>query len=133
MRKAFLFIFIAAMLVSCATEQNIRADFEKEMKNYHELIRWHQLEDASLLASVSISGAYKERLQAAKNIVVVDYRVSNINYSEKTKQAEVAVQIDYYTHSSPRMRSITDNQKWAYEGKEGEGVWRLTSLFPEFP
>ena len=133
MRKAFLFIFIAAMLVSCATEQNIRADFEKEMKNYHELIRWHQLEEASLLASASISGAYKERLQAAKNIVVVDYRVSNINYSEETKQAEVAVQIDYYTHSSPRMRSITDNQKWAYEGKEGEGVWRLTSLFPEFP
>jgi hypothetical protein len=133
LRKAFLLMLIAAMLISCATQKSLRTDFEENLKNYHELIRWRQLDEASLLASGSVSRAFKERLQAAKNTVVVDYRISNISYSEKTREASVKVEIDYYSLSSYRIRTVTDNQKWVYEGKEGRGAWRLISLFPEFP
>jgi hypothetical protein len=132
-RKLFLSLLIATALVSCATQQDIKADFERNFKNYNELVRWHQFEDASLLASDSISGEYKERLKSVKNVSVVDYRVMNVKYDEKKKTAEVTVAIDYYTHSSPRVRTVTDNQKWAYQGKEDKGLWRLISLLPEFP
>jgi len=133
MQKLFLPLLIAATLISCATQQNIKADFEKNLKNYNELVRWRQFEDASLLAADSISGEYRERLKSVKNVAMVDCRVMNVTYDEKKNTAEVTVEIDYYTHSSPRMRTVTDHQKWAYQGKEGKGLWRLMSLLPEFP
>lgn len=131
--RLFLLLLLAVLLVSCATEHSIRADFEKNMKSYNESVRWHQLEDATHFASQSVLGAYRDGLKAARHVVVVDYRVINIQYDEITKKAEAVVEIDYYTSSSARMRTATDNQKWAYEGKGAEGVWRLISPFPAFP
>lgn len=133
MRTFFLSLLIATALVSCATQKNIREDLEKNFKNYNELVRWRQFEDASSYPADSISREYQARLKAAKNVIVVDCRIMNVKYDEKENKAEVKVEIDYYLLSSSRLRTVTDNQKWAYQGKEGKGLWRLMSLLPEFP
>ena len=133
MQKLFILFFFAVSLVCCATQKDIREDFEKNYKNYNELVRWRQFDDASSYPADSISGEYQARLNAAKNVVVVDYRVTNIKYDEKMKMAEVKVEIDYYTLFSSSVRTLTDNQRWSYQGKEGEGHWRLMSLLPVFP
>lgn len=133
MRILFLSLFITAALVSCATEKNVREDFDKNSINYNELLRWHRFEDASLFPADTISEKYRERLEMAKDVKVVDYRVMNVTFDEKKKEAAVKIEIDYYTLSSPRLRTVVDNQKWAYEGEEGKGAWRLMSLLPEFP
>jgi len=97
------------------------------------MVRWNQLEEASLFPADSISAGYRERLKAAKNVAVVDYRVMNIKYDEKKKEAEVKVEIDYYRRSTLSLKTVIDNQKWAYQEKEGKGHWRLMSLLPDFP
>jgi len=58
---------------------------------------------------------------------------SSVVFDEKKKEAAIKIELDYYTLSSPRLRTVVDNQRWAYEGEEGKGVWRLMSLLPEFP
>jgi hypothetical protein len=133
MRIYYLSLLIAASLVSCNAQRNIKADFEKNVKNYNESVRWHQLESASLFPADAISGEYRERARAAKNVAVIDYRLVDVKYDEKKKEAAVKVEIDYYTVSSSRVRTLVDNQKWVYQEMEGIGLWRLMSLLPEFP
>jgi hypothetical protein len=134
MRILFLSLFITATLVSCAaTEKSVREDFDVVFSEYNDLLRWHKFEDASLFPADTVSEKYRERVEMARDVKVVDYRVMNITFDEKKKEAAVKLEIDYYTLSSPRVRTVVDNQKWVYQGKEGEGVWRLMSLLPEFP
>ena len=132
--KTLLFsLLIATALASCITQRSIQADFEKNFRNYNEMLRSHQFEEAGLFPAESISAEYWDRLKAAKNVAVVDYRVMDIKYDEKKKEAEAKVEIDYYKHSTLSLKTIIDNQKWAYQEKEGNGLWRLTSLPPYFP
>ena len=133
MRRLFLLLFILVALVSCNAQRNIKADFEKNVKNYNESVRWHQFDSASLFPADSISGEYRERARKANNAAVVDYRIVDIRYDDTRKEAEVKVEIDYYTLSSSKVRTLVDIQKWVYQEKEGTGFWRLTSLLPEFP
>jgi hypothetical protein len=133
MRILFLPLLIVASLVSCNAQRNIKADFEKNVKNYNESVRWHQFESASLFPADSIAGEYKERARKASNAEVVDYRIVTVKYDDMRKEAEVKVEIDYYTLSSSKVRTLVDIQKWVYQEKEGIGLWRLMSLLPEFP
>lgn len=132
--KTLLFsLLIAAALASCITQGSIHADFEKDFRNYNEMLRWHQFDEASIFPVDSISAGYRERLKAAKDVAVVDYRIRNIQYDEKKREAEVTVEIDYYKMTAVTVKTVIDNQKWTYKEKEGKGHWRLTSLLPEFP
>ena len=134
MRILFLSLFITATLVSCAaTEKSVREDFDVVFSEYNDLLRWHRFEDASLFPADTVSEKYRERVEMARDVKVVDYRVINITFDEKKKEAAVKLEIDYYTLSSPRVRTVVDNQSWIYEGEEGKGSWRLMSLLPEFP
>jgi hypothetical protein len=132
-RIFLLSILIATALISCATQKNTRADFEKNFKSYNDLLRWHQLAEAGLFAADTIPREYYERLAAAKDVSVIDYRVMQVKYHEGEKDAEVKIEIDYYTRSSTKVRTVEDNQRWVYQDKEGKSAWRLVSLLPEFP
>jgi len=133
MKTLFFSLLLTTVLVSCSTQRSIKAEFEKNFRNYNELVRWHQYEEVSLFPAESISAGYRERLKAAKNVAVVDYRVMDIKYDEKKNEAEVKVEIDYYKLSTLSVKTVIDNQKWAYQEKEGKGRWRLMSLLPDFP
>lgn len=133
MKTLFFSLLVTTALVSCSTQMSIKADFEKNYRSYNELVRWSQFEEASLFPADSISAGYRERLKDAKNIAVVDYRIMHIEYDEKKKEAEVKVEIDYYKRSTLSLKTVIDNQKWAYQEKEGRGHWRLMSLLPDFP
>jgi len=133
MKALFFSLLLTAALISCNTQRSIQADFEKNFRNYNELVRWHQLDEASLFPADSIAAGYRERLKNAENVAVVDYRVMNIKYDDKKKEAEVKVEIDYYKRNILSLKTVIDNQKWAYQEKEGKGLWRLMSLLPDFP
>ena len=124
---------MTAALFSCATEQSAREDFDKLSMDYNDLLRWHRFEDAALFPSDTISEKYRERMEMAKDVKVVDYRIVNVSFDEKKKEALIKIELDYYTLSSPKLRTVTDNQRWVYEGEVGKGAWRLMSLLPEFP
>ena len=133
MKALFFSLILTAALISCNTQRSIQADFEKNSSSYNEMVRWNRLEEASLFPADAISAGYRERLKAAKNVSVVDCRVMDIKYDEKKKEAEVTVEIDYYRRNTLILKTITDNQKCAYQEKEGKGLWRLMSLLPDFP
>lgn len=132
MKAIFFSLLLTAVLVSCNTPENIKANLENDYRSYNEKLRWHKLDEAGHFPADSIADAYKERVKAAKNVAVVDYRVTDVKFDEKKKEAEVKVEIDYYKLNTLILRTVTDNQKWAYQGEKGKGHWRLMSLLPDF-
>ena len=75
---------------------------------------------------------FSARVRAAKNMRVVDYRITGVKLDEQKAEAEVRVEIDYYTLSAYRLKTLVDTQKWAYVDQGGAKQWRLVSLLPEF-
>lgn len=133
MRILFLSLLIMSSLFSCATEKSERKDFDKIFTDYNDMLRWHRFEDVRLFPDDTISEKYKKRLEMAKDVKVVDYRVINVTFDEKKKEAAIQVELDYYTLSSPILRTVVDDQKWVFTGEKDKRVWRLMSLLPEFP
>jgi hypothetical protein len=56
-----------------------------------------------------------------------------MNYDTQRNEAMVQVEIDYYTLTENRLKSLIDSQKWAYVAEGEIKQWKLMSLLPEFP
>ncbi len=132
MRNLCLLLLVAAALFSCATGNSAREDCSKISMSYNDLLRWHRFEDAGPYIADSIAEEYRQRVEMAKNVKFADYRLVNFSFDEKKKEASIKIEIDYYTNSSPKLRTVVDEQRWIYEGEDGKGAWKLISLLPEF-
>jgi hypothetical protein len=109
MRILFLSLLILAALASCATEKNRRDNFEKSFKTI----------------TISCAGA-NSRMRAAScrhNLRRIQgaaedrrkYRSGRIPGQERKirreeEEAEVKIEIDYYTFSSTGLRTVLDNE-----------------------
>ncbi len=130
MRTA-LFLLIAMTLTACAGSQ-ARSAFDKSLEKYNEFVRWHDLDRAALYAEPGISAEFGKRAEDARNAKVYDYQVIDKKYDEKRLEASAVVVYSYYSYSSAEVKKVTDNQKWVYTEEDGNKVWKLKSLLPEF-
>jgi hypothetical protein len=131
MRRSLLWgIIISVTLIACV--QSIRGAFEQSLDQYGELVRKNKMDLASSFTTDALIDEFSARARAAKNMRVVDYRVTRVKFDEQKAEAEVRVEIDYYTLSAYRLKTLVDTQKWAYVDEGGKKQWRLVSLLPEF-
>jgi len=130
MKKAFLFVLIVVTVSACA--QNMRAEFQASIDQYGELVRKNKMDLASSFTTDALMEEFSARVRAARNMRVVDYRVAGVKFDEKKGEAEVRAEIDYYTLSAYRLKTLVDTQKWVYVDEGGKKQWRLVSLLPEF-
>jgi hypothetical protein len=134
MRISLLPAIVVMVLVSCApTSSSIREELNESIARYNDLVRWHKLDAAGLFPADAISEEFRTRAKAAKNVRVVDYRIVRMNYDTQRNEAMVQVEIDYYTLTENRLKSLIDSQKWAYLTEGEIKQWKLMSLLPEFP
>jgi len=134
-RKTLLAAMFPLLLVGCSTLKNINigGEFEKSSRSYLQLVRWQEFESAAVTyVSPPLQEAYRERIKAAGEVKVADYRVKMMECDPVKGEATVKVEFDYYRPPSTRVRTIEDLQKWSYEGENGQHIWRLKSLLPEF-
>jgi len=134
MRISLLPVLVTIVLFSCApTQSGIREELNESITKYNDFVRWHKLDAAGLFPADAISEEFMTRAKAAKNVRIVDYRVVRMNYDVERNEALVQVEIDYYTLTANRLRSLIDSQKWAYVTENGIKQWKLMTLLPEFP
>jgi hypothetical protein len=123
------------LLAGCATLKNfnIGEEFEKSSKSYVQLVRWQEFENAAVTyVSPQLQEAYRERIRAAGEVKVADYRVKSMQCDPEKGEGTVRVEFDYYRPPSTRVLTVEDVQKWSYEGENGNRIWRLKTLPPEF-
>jgi hypothetical protein len=134
-KRILLSAMITLLLVSCTTMKNINigGEFEKSSRSYIQLVRWQEFESAAVTyVSPPQQEAYRERIKAAGEVKVADYRVKVIVCDPVKGEATVKVEFDYYRPPSTRVHTVEDLQKWSYEGDNDQRNWRLKSLLPEF-
>jgi hypothetical protein len=130
-RSALAFFLWVFLLVAFACS-SVHGKFEESLADYNDLLRWHKLEEASRFASDAISREYIDRVLAAKDMKVFDYRIVRTKYNKTKNEAEVMVEFEYYTFSTNTLKRLLDVQEWAYINESGTMQWKLMSLLPEF-
>jgi hypothetical protein len=131
-RASLLIGLIFFAFTACGT-YNIRGKLEQSVNQYNDLVRGHKLDAAGLFAAGTLSKEFSERAEKAKNVRIVDYRIAVLKYDEDRGEAEVKVEVDYYTQAAYKLKTATDIQRWAYLEEDGKKHWRLISPPPEFP
>ncbi len=131
MRTLSVMLIAAIALTSCSSYL-VRSEFDTSLSQYNNLVRWHELDQASLYAAESLLEEFKVRVKAATDVRVVDYRIVGTRYDAEKRTASVNVEIQYYKLSSGKVKTLHDTQEWAYTEEKGENRWRLVSLLPEF-
>ena len=131
-RIIFWNMLAAVAISACMPAMSVRTEFDDSINKYNKFLSSQSFDAAGFFASESIAQEFSARVKAAKNIKVIDHRIVRVGYDEKNGTAQVEVEIDYYSLSSYRMKTLLDIQKWAYVTESGFKHWRLTSLLPEF-
>ncbi len=132
MRTVILGILVVIALTACSTHMASHETFQMSVDRYNELLSEQKFDTARLFASETIAEEFSVRVKATKNIKVMGYHIVNVKYEESKGEAEIEVEIEYYTLSSYRLKALLDIQKWAYVTENGTKQWRLMSLLPEF-
>jgi uncharacterized protein YceK len=129
-------LFLALLTLSaCSSIKNftVADEFEKSSRSYNQMLRWHEWGKAALAFPVgSLREEYALRIKSAGNVTVTDFRVKSLECNPEKGEAKVAIDIDYYIPPSVTIKTVEDNQKWAYIDDNGHKRWRLTTLLPEF-
>lgn len=123
--------FLAALVLAagCATTFEFRRQelLAERVKQYGKLIRWSEFEGAQLYLTEDAPG---RRTPPPKEVRVVDYEVKQLILTEAGRQAGQVVEITYFSVNNPKVRTVTDLQKWEFDVERNE--WFLKSGFPEF-
>lgn len=130
--RTVLSILVVIAFTACSTHMASHETFQMSVDRYNELLSEQKFDAARLFASDTIAEEFNIRAKAAKNIKVIAYHIVNAKYEESKGEAEIEVEIEYYTLSSYRLKALLDIQKWAYVTEKGTKQWRLMSLLPEF-
>jgi hypothetical protein len=131
-----ILLFLALLTSSsCSSIKNftVADEFEKSSKSYNQMLRWHEWEKAALAFPIGpLRAEYALRIKSAENVTVTDFRVKSLECNPVKGEAKVAIDIDYYIPPSVTIKTVEDNQRWAYIDENGQKLWRLTTLLPEF-
>ncbi len=132
--KAIRIAFSALLVFSLSAcgSYGIRGKLDQSVNRYNDLVREQKLDAAGLFVSGPLAKEFSARAEAARKVKIVDYRIMAMKYDEKKSEAEVKVEVDYYSLSTYLMKTLVDIQQWAYREEGGTKKWRLTSLLPEF-
>ena len=118
------------LLTACSTIYPPASRFEGASKGYDRLLRWRELDKAALAyVPPELREKFQERVDAAKEVRIVDYRIKSVEFKGDGTEAEALVELDYYRTDSARVKTVEDRQSWQYDKDHG---WRLRSLLPEF-
>lgn len=123
------------VLPSCQSLRNLRSadSFNDASRDYIVMVRWHEFDKALLtFADKSVREEFGQRVAAAANVNVVDYRVRSMECQPEKGEAEVTVEWDYYLPPSVRVKTVVDPQRWSYVEENGGSRWVLKTLLPEF-
>ena len=128
-----ILIITCLFLSACATKAGIREEFDRSVKAYNRLLRWHEHENAVMLyvdkdqqeASLKQAQGFK-----ARGLSVTDFSMLTSQALTEKKTGEVVTEYDYYILPSNRIKTVTDRQHWVYQ--EEIKSWKIKSGLPLF-
>lgn len=121
------------LATSCANQAGLSEEFDRSVKAYNRLLRWHEIEDAgSTFIDQAIREDFVKQSQILKKrgLSVTDYRILSKTYTPENNSGEVVAEFDYYILPSNRVKTVSYRQNWIYV--ENIKSWKLKSGLPTF-
>jgi hypothetical protein len=130
--KGFLCI-VCLTLTACATQTGLNEEFDRSVKAYNRMLRWHEIENAGMTyidpeqreEYLKKAGTLKKR-----GLSVTDFRILSSLYLPEKQSGDVIAEFDYYILPSNRIKTISYRQEWVY--RENIKSWKLKSGLPSF-
>ena len=132
----FGLILLGCLLVcACANQAVVCEEFEKSMKAYNKLLRWHEVENAGMLyLEPEQRDSFRTSAEALrkKEVTITDYRILTSECPPGKNSASVLAEFDYYIMPSNRIKTLTYKQEWSYREINASKSWKLKSGLPAF-
>jgi hypothetical protein len=120
---------------ACVNHTGIREEFEKSVKDYNRLLRWHEVAAAGAIymipeereAFTAAAGKIKKQ-----DLTITDYRILTMECLTEKGSGDAVVEYDYYILPSNRIKTLTYKQEWTYREISDKKSWKLKSALPVF-
>jgi hypothetical protein len=126
-------LFSALVLTACATQTGLSEEFDRSVKAYNRMLRWHEIENAGM--TYMDPEQREEFLKQAdtlkkRGLSVTDFRILSTRYIPEKKSGDVVTEFDYFLLPSNRVKTVLYRQEWVYI--ENIKSWKLKSRLPVF-
>lgn len=121
------------VLTACATQTGLSEEFDRSVKSYNRMLRWHEIENAgSTFVDPAWRDDFMKQAESLKKrgLTVADFRILSTKYIPENKSGDVVAEFDYYILPSNKVKTITYRQDWAY--RENSKSWVLKTGLPVF-
>lgn len=130
--KGFLYS-MCLMLTACATQTGLSEEFDRSVKAYNRLLRWHEIESAGMTyIDPNLREEFLKQADSLKKrgLSVTDFRILSTKYLPENSSGDAIAEFDYFILPSNRVKTITYRQEWVY--RENIKGWILKTGLPVF-
>ena len=134
-RRVYPILLVAVLLVSCAMVVPPGETFLTARADFTQRLRWHDYPGAGRYLEPQHQSAFLEAYRGDEDLRFVAVQPQSVDFSEDNRRAETVTLVEYYRLPSVVVRKYRLRQEWRYRQGEGmkQGVWQITSSFPELP
>lgn len=123
------------VMAACVNNTGIRDEFEKSVKDYNRLLRWHEVATAGALYMAPEERdafiAASEKINK-KDLSITDYRILTMECLTEKGTGDAVVEFDYYLLPSNRIKTLVYKQEWIYREINEKKLWKVKSALPVF-
>ena len=123
------------MLTACtaATGAGLSEEFDKSVKSYNRMLRWHEIENAGVTyIDPKLQEEYLKQAESLKKrgLTFADFRILTSTCLPENNSGDVLAEFDYYMMPSNVIKTRSYRQEWAYQ--DSLKRWILKSGLPDF-
>jgi hypothetical protein len=126
-------LLICLMQAACATGSGLREEFDRSVKTYNKMLRWHEIESAGMTYvdpdQLELFQKQAEDLKK-RGLSVTEFRILTAQFNREKDTGDVVAEFDYFILPSNRIKTVSYHQKWSYR-TDLKG-WKLTTVLPDF-
>ena len=119
-----------ALLATLGCASNLFGDSDKQIaledaqRKYTELVRWGEIESASVYVDPAITGAYLNTAQLFQDIRFTDFESGALQFGEGSNTATVNVVYHAYSTKTLVEKTYRERQEW-YREASADNDWRV--------
>jgi hypothetical protein len=133
--KKGLLLLCCLMATACSVPNStIREQFEKNVKAYNRMLRWHEIESAGTYLEPEQRDEFMKAAADIKKreVTITDFRILTSECLPDKGTGEVMAEFDYYILPSNRIKTQNYHQDWVYRDINEHKSWMLKSGLPPF-
>ena len=133
--RVYAMLLVVVLLSSCSWAVRPGESLLDARDDFAQRLRWQDCSGAGRYLAPEQKAAFLESCQTDQDLRFVGVESQSVDLSDDQRRADTVTQLEYYRLPSVVVKKYRLRQEWSYRESEGmkQGVWEVTSPFPELP